>query len=464
MICVSCWPFSTIGSVEGINQIVTGDLVTISEQQLLDRDIFYNQGCNGGDIEHAFAFVVNYGGIHTDKDYPCTGKDGKCDTSENETKVVRIDNYEGVPANNEQSLQKAVANQPISVSIEAGSRDFQFYSSGIFNGKCGTDLDHGVVVVGYGAEAGKNYWLLKNSWGGDWGEQGYLRIERNVKETTGKCGIAMKASYPIKNDRSPPNPTAGPSHSTPVTPQPQQFLKEDTQPHLEPNVSGNLIGILSMDGSGVLGIIPSVILAFVEQTLVVISEAIMEIASGYPIASIAVLFPFVLFMVASVATYCTKHMTKTPKLITILSIDGGGVRAIIPCIFLEFLEKKLQELAGENVRLADYFDVMAGTSAGAFVVVMLAAPNKDGRPMLEATDATKFFLRHAPEIFQPPRYLSSKKKLASIVTITICDHFVYTDLICQPFFHNVNALFSHGNFVWELGFKNSFLVCFHPFF
>ncbi|KAJ0596032.1 putative zingipain [Helianthus annuus] len=88
---------------------------------------------------------------------------------------------------------------PVSVSIDAGSRDFQFYSGGIFTGKCGTYLDHYVVVVGYRTEAGKNYWLVRNSWGADWGEQGYVRIERNVIEKTGICGIAMEALYPVKN-------------------------------------------------------------------------------------------------------------------------------------------------------------------------------------------------------------------------------------------------------------------------
>ncbi|KAF5809033.1 putative ananain protein [Helianthus annuus] len=105
-------------------------------------------------------------------------------------KAVCIDGYEGLPANNEQSLLKAVANQPVSVSIEAASRDFQFYS--------------GVsVVVGYGTEAGKNYWLVRNSWGAEWGEKGYVKIERNVTEKTGKCGIAMEALYPVKNGQNP---------------------------------------------------------------------------------------------------------------------------------------------------------------------------------------------------------------------------------------------------------------------
>ncbi|KAJ0795435.1 putative zingipain [Helianthus annuus] len=121
-------------------------------------------------------------------------------------KAVCIDGYEGLPANDEQSLLKAVANQPVSVFIEAASRDFQFYSGSlycIFTGKCGTGLDHDVVVVGYGTEAGKNYWLVRNSWGAEWGEKGYVKIERNVTEKTGKCGIAMEPLYPVKNGQNP---------------------------------------------------------------------------------------------------------------------------------------------------------------------------------------------------------------------------------------------------------------------
>ncbi|KAL2326632.1 hypothetical protein Fmac_025690 [Flemingia macrophylla] len=132
-------------------------------------------------------------------------------------RVVTIDGYEDVPQNDEKSLMKAVANQPISVAIEAGGREFQLYDSGVFTGRCGTDLDHGVVVVGYGTENGMDYWLVRNSWGSTWGENGYIKLERNLLKTeTGKCGIAMEASYPIKNGANPPNP--GPTPPSPATP------------------------------------------------------------------------------------------------------------------------------------------------------------------------------------------------------------------------------------------------------
>nr|XP_043614898.1 low-temperature-induced cysteine proteinase-like [Erigeron canadensis] len=215
--CGSCWAFSTTGSVEGINQIVTSDLISISEQELVDCDTSYNQGCNGGLMDYAFEFIIKNGGIDTEEDYPYTGKDGKCDAIRKNAKVVTIDGYEDVPVNDESALKKAAANQPIAVAIEAGGREFQFYTSGIFTGSCGTDLDHGVLVVGYGTESGKDYWIVKNSWGAEWGEGGYLKMERNIKAKTGKCGIAMEASYATKTGPNPPNP--GPSPPSPVTPE-----------------------------------------------------------------------------------------------------------------------------------------------------------------------------------------------------------------------------------------------------
>ncbi|OMO74020.1 Granulin, partial [Corchorus capsularis] len=131
--------------------------------------------------------------------------------------VVSIDGYEDVPENDEKSLKKAVAHQPVSVAIEAGGREFQLYQSGVFTGLCGTDLDHGVVAVGYGSEDGVDYWLVRNSWGPNWGENGYIKMERNLATTsTGKCGIAMVASYPIKNGQNPPKPS--PSPPSPVKP------------------------------------------------------------------------------------------------------------------------------------------------------------------------------------------------------------------------------------------------------
>ncbi|KAK7820111.1 cysteine protease xcp1 [Quercus suber] len=194
----NCWAFSTIVAVEGINQIVTGNLTSLSEQELIDCDTKFNSGCNGGLMDYAFAYIVSSGGIHKEEDYPYLMKEGNCEMKRGELDVVTISGYHDVPQNNELSLLKALANQPLSVAIEASSRDFQFYSGGIFDGHCGTELDHGVAAVGYGTSKGLDYIIVKNSWGPKWGEKGYIRMKRNNGKPEGICGIYKMASYPTK--------------------------------------------------------------------------------------------------------------------------------------------------------------------------------------------------------------------------------------------------------------------------
>jgi len=189
--CGSCWAFSATGALEGAYAIKNGELISFSEQQLVDcSQSSGNQGCNGGDMPWAFDYVVKYG-IQEESDYPYTAKDGKCQY--NSQKAMKVfENYKELKTGSV-ALLAALATQPIAVSVQADT-DFQFYKSGIIESEsCGTYLNHGVLAVGFEVVGAKIHYIVKNSWGTTWGEQGYVRIlaGKNI------CGIEMENSYPI---------------------------------------------------------------------------------------------------------------------------------------------------------------------------------------------------------------------------------------------------------------------------
>ncbi|ESR48319.1 hypothetical protein CICLE_v10001178mg [Citrus x clementina] len=216
--CGACWAFSATGAIEGINKIVTGSLVSLSEQELIDCDRSYNSGCGGGLMDYAYQFVIKNHGIDTEKDYPYRGQAGQCNKQKLNRHIVTIDGYKDVPENNEKQLLQAVVAQPVSVGICGSERAFQLYSSGIFTGPCSTSLDHAVLIVGYDSENGVDYWIIKNSWGRSWGMNGYMHMQRNTGNSLGICGINMLASYPTKTGQNPPpSPPPGPTRCSLLT-------------------------------------------------------------------------------------------------------------------------------------------------------------------------------------------------------------------------------------------------------
>jgi len=195
--CGGCWSFSASGALEGLHAIKNKKLTAFSEQQMIDCSADYgNQGCDGGLMTNAFNYTITHG-IQPEDSYPYAAEVGTC--AQNPKKVAfKNTGFEEVTANNSEALKAAVAQQPVSVGIEASSTTVQLFQSGVINAGCGTGLDHGVLVVGYdNSNAGHGYWIVKNSWGPKWGLNGFFNIAMGSQNSgAGACGINMMASYP----------------------------------------------------------------------------------------------------------------------------------------------------------------------------------------------------------------------------------------------------------------------------
>ncbi|XP_041085891.1 procathepsin L-like isoform X2 [Polyodon spathula] len=191
--CESCWAFSATGALEGQYFKKTGQLVSLSEQNLVDCSKKYgNNGCNKGYMNASFEYVKD-NGIASEESYPYHAKDEPCNN--NALKVASCLGYITVNKN-EQALQDAVAGiGPVSVAVDASHRSFKFYKSGIYyEPKCTRNANHAVLVVGYGYSEGKKFWILKNSYGKQWGKSGYMRLAKNKDN---HCGIADHGVFPV---------------------------------------------------------------------------------------------------------------------------------------------------------------------------------------------------------------------------------------------------------------------------
>ncbi|XP_042537771.1 cathepsin S isoform X2 [Dipodomys spectabilis] len=194
--CGACWAFSAVGALEAQLKLKTGKLISLSAQNLVDcsTDKYQNKGCGGGFMTEAFQYIIDNNGIDSEASYPYKAVDEKCHY-DSKNRAATCSKYTELPFGSEDALKEAVANKgPVSVAIDASHPSFFLYRSGVYDDpECTQNVNHGVVVVGYGNLNGKDYWLVKNSWGISFGEQGYIRMARNSKN---HCGIASYCSYP----------------------------------------------------------------------------------------------------------------------------------------------------------------------------------------------------------------------------------------------------------------------------
>ena len=211
--CGSCWSFSTTGALESAFFNKVGTLKSFSEQQLVDCDNRSNggkdKGCNGGLMDNAFTWIGKNNGLCAETEYPYVSgvskTAGTCQKTCENISGSKVSKFVDVSPSEDNAMMSALVKQTVSIAIEADQKEFQLYKSGVFSGACGTNLDHGVLAVGYGTLSGNDYYLVKNSWGTSWGDGGYIRLGRGRNPETGEtynkgdgqCGMLLQASYPV---------------------------------------------------------------------------------------------------------------------------------------------------------------------------------------------------------------------------------------------------------------------------
>ena len=209
----TCYSFSTTAAVETALAIKTGKLTKMSEQEIVDCSTIKNGGPNmgtsGGQIAPTFTWIGKTGGLCTEQAYPyvsgTTGKTGTCQNTCSKVAGSAVSSVVNVKPKSDTDLMTALTKTIVSIAIEADQSSFQLYKSGVFTGKCGTNLDHAVALVGYGTMNGLDYYFLRNSWSDQWAENGYMMIARGLDTATGKpynsgagqCGLLLEASYPV---------------------------------------------------------------------------------------------------------------------------------------------------------------------------------------------------------------------------------------------------------------------------
>lgn len=190
--CGSCWAFSTIGSVEAATEIDTGVYTSLSEQQLVDCSS-WNNGCGGGNFDFAFDYLKE-NGSEKESTYPYTAADGTCAYKSGSVVNKRVTGYSDITAYSPGQLRAALKKAPVSIAIQANQPSFQHYTSGVIanDGSCGEQLDHAVLAIGFGTEGGKEYILVRNSWGASWGDNGTVKLETSGQ--SGACGCVDQPS------------------------------------------------------------------------------------------------------------------------------------------------------------------------------------------------------------------------------------------------------------------------------